>query len=115
VGRWFGKSKRGLIFGIWNSHTSIGNIVGTLIAGHYVERDWSMSFIVPGFIMGVLGFVLFLFLVESPEIVGLNENGESEATGAERRGSYRRMESGRENDSGESDVDEADVGEQVSK
>lgn len=28
VGNWFGKSKRGLIFGIWNSHTSIGNIMG---------------------------------------------------------------------------------------
>lgn len=40
VGRWFGKSKRGLIFGIWNSHTSIGNILGTVIAAHYVENDW---------------------------------------------------------------------------
>lgn len=28
VANWFGKGKRGLIFGIWNSHTSIGNIVG---------------------------------------------------------------------------------------
>lgn len=28
VGNWFGEGKRGLIYGIWNSHTSIGNIVG---------------------------------------------------------------------------------------
>ncbi|XP_033251680.1 glucose-6-phosphate exchanger SLC37A2-like [Drosophila miranda] len=49
VGRWFGKSNRGLIFGIWNSHTSIGNILGTLRA---------------------VGFLLFLFLVDQPEIVG---------------------------------------------
>lgn len=70
VGRWFGKSKRGLIFGIWNSHTSIGNILGSVIAGHYVEHDWSNSFIMPALVMGVVGFVLFLFLVDSPDIVG---------------------------------------------
>lgn len=74
VGRWFGKSKRGLIFGIWNSHTSIGNIVGTLVAGHYVERDWSMSFIMPSLIMGVIAIIIFLFLVDSPEIVGCQES-----------------------------------------
>lgn len=51
LGRWFGKSKRGLIFGIWNSHTSIGNIVGSLIAAHYVETDWANSFIVPGILI----------------------------------------------------------------
>ncbi|KAF9812486.1 hypothetical protein SFRURICE_018974 [Spodoptera frugiperda] len=27
VGKWFGNSKKGLIFGIWNSHTSLGNIL----------------------------------------------------------------------------------------
>lgn len=70
VGRWFGKKKRGLIFGIWNSHTSIGNILGTLIAAHYVETDWALSFVVPGFIIGGVGFLLFLFLVDQPEIVG---------------------------------------------
>ena len=73
VGRWFGKSKRGLIFGIWNSHTSIGNILGTLIAAHYVEKNWALSFIVPGIIMAVVGFLLFLFLVDSPEIVGCQQ------------------------------------------
>lgn len=38
VGRWFGKAKRGLIFGIWNSHTSIGNILGSLVAGYFFWR-----------------------------------------------------------------------------
>ncbi|XP_037912706.1 glucose-6-phosphate exchanger SLC37A2 isoform X1 [Hermetia illucens] len=70
VGRWFGKTKRGLIFGIWNSHTSIGNILGSVIAAAYVESDWSLSFIVPGIIMGCVGFIIFLFLVDSPDLVG---------------------------------------------
>lgn len=64
VSRWCGKSKRGLIFGIWNSHTSVGNMLGTYIAAHYVDSDWSMSFIVPGAVMGVVGFIIFMFLID---------------------------------------------------
>lgn len=72
MSNWFGKGKRGLIFGVWNSHTSIGNILGSLIAGYYVETDWSLSFIVPGLIIGTAGFILFLFLVVNPNDVGCN-------------------------------------------
>lgn len=102
VGRWFGKSKRGLIFGIWNSHTSIGNILGSLIAGHYLDTDWSMSFIVPALIMGVCALILFLFLVETPDIVGIGE----------RRGPYRRIDGTAGSDSEPDDI-EAVVGDQV--
>lgn len=70
VGRWFGKGNRGLLFGVWNSHTSIGNVLGTVIPAAYIFTDWSRSFIVPGFIMGVMGFFVYLFLVDSPEVVG---------------------------------------------
>lgn len=48
VGKWFGNAKKGLIFGIWNSHTSLGNILGkypsheeiTLIASDILLRDF---------------------------------------------------------------------------
>lgn len=60
----------GLIFGIWNSHTSIGNILGSLIAGVFVEGNWAYSFIVPGAIMAFVGILLFCFLVVHPEDVG---------------------------------------------
>ena len=101
VSRWCGKSKRGLIFGIWNSHTSIGNMLGTYIAAHYVDSDWSMSFIVPGAIMGVVGFIVFMFLIDSPELVGMQHEVNAlnpEAT------TYRRID-----DSDESDAEAADV------
>ena len=52
VANWFGRSKKGLIFGIWNAHTSVGNILGSLIAGFFVEKDWALSFVVPGAIIG---------------------------------------------------------------
>ena len=31
MGNWFGKKNRGLFLGIWNAHTSLGNILGTAI------------------------------------------------------------------------------------
>lgn len=105
VGRWFGKSKRGLIFGIWNSHTSIGNILGSLIAGYYVERDWAMSFIMPAFFMGIVGIIMFMFLVDSPEIVGCHTS-----RGESRRGShnhnYRSIEDGGHESDPEEDIDD---------
>uniref|UniRef100_S4PG65 Sugar phosphate exchanger 3 n=1 Tax=Pararge aegeria TaxID=116150 RepID=S4PG65_9NEOP len=71
VGKWFGNSKKGLIFGLWNSHTSLGNILGTLMAAKYVETDWALSFVYPALLMGIMGFVVFLFLAPEPRLVGL--------------------------------------------
>lgn len=62
VGNWFNKSSRGVIFGLWNSHTNVGNILGAVIAGAFVDYNWGLSFIVPGVIIGVVGFLNFLFL-----------------------------------------------------
>jgi len=70
MANWFGKGKRGVIMGIWNSHTSLGNILGSLVAGAFVTTNWGLSFTVPGLIIGVIGFCLFLFLVPAPEDVG---------------------------------------------
>uniref|UniRef100_A0A3Q3JBQ9 Major facilitator superfamily (MFS) profile domain-containing protein n=1 Tax=Monopterus albus TaxID=43700 RepID=A0A3Q3JBQ9_MONAL len=63
-GNWFGKGRRGLIMGLWNSHTSVGNILGSLIAGYWVSSNWGLSFIVPGLIIAAMGVVCFLFLIE---------------------------------------------------
>lgn len=71
MGNWFGKGKRGLLMGIWNSHTSLGNIVGGLVAGSFVSSNWGLAFTVPGIMIGGFGFIIFLFLVPSPEDVDL--------------------------------------------
>ncbi|XP_053408144.1 glucose-6-phosphate exchanger SLC37A2-like isoform X1 [Mercenaria mercenaria] len=73
VGNWYGKGKRGLIMGIWNSHTSVGNILGSLIAGIWVNHAWGWSFVVPGIIIASLGVVVFFFLVPEPSTVGCNK------------------------------------------
>ena len=71
MANWFGKGKRGLIMGVWNSHTSIGNILGALIAGAFVNTNWGLSFIVPGLLMCFVSLVIFLFLVPEPAIIGM--------------------------------------------
>jgi MFS transporter, OPA family, solute carrier family 37 (glycerol-3-phosphate transporter), member 1/2 len=112
VSRWCGKSKNGLIFGIWNSHTSIGNMLGTYIAAHYVDRDWSMSFIVPGLIMGIVGFINFIFLVDSPELVGMQH----EVSNLDNPTTYRRIDDSDESNAEEEDTDalvRTENGEQV--
>lgn len=50
--------------GIWNSHTSVGNILGSLIAGAWVSSAWGLSFVVPGIIITTVGIICFFFLVE---------------------------------------------------
>lgn len=67
IGNWFAKSERNLIFGLWNSHTNLGNILGAIVAGSFVGSDWGLSFIVPGFIMIFVATIMFLFLVPNPD------------------------------------------------
>lgn len=74
VGNWFGKSKRGLIMGIWNAHTSVGNITGSLVASAMLSYGWGWSFVVPGLLITFLGLVVLLLLPVSPESVGADRD-----------------------------------------
>ncbi|XP_065845615.1 glucose-6-phosphate exchanger SLC37A2-like isoform X2 [Oscarella lobularis] len=65
VANWFGLENRGLILGIWNAHTSVGNILGSLIAGAVVAH-WGWSFIVPGLINCGMGILTALYLPSDP-------------------------------------------------
>ncbi|XWS17049.1 hypothetical protein CRYUN_Cryun33cG0034400 [Craigia yunnanensis] len=70
VGNWFGKEKRGLIMGVWASHTSVGNIIGSVVASGVLEFGWGWSFLVPGVLVIVVGVLVFCFLVVSPDDLG---------------------------------------------
>lgn len=49
--------------GVWTAHSSIGNILGSLVAGAFVEIAWGWSFVIPGLIIGLLSLPIYLFLV----------------------------------------------------
>ncbi|KAL8167482.1 hypothetical protein V2J09_008981 [Rumex salicifolius] len=72
VGNWFGKRKRGLIMGVWNAHTSVGNIAGALIASNLLQFGWGWSLVVPGLIIVVMGLVVYVSLPVSPLTVGMS-------------------------------------------
>ncbi|CAL9104577.1 unnamed protein product [Musa textilis] len=74
VGNWFGERKRGLIMGIWNAHTSVGNICGSLLAASVLQRGWGWSFILPGALIGSGGILVYFFLAAYPEDVGLGSS-----------------------------------------
>ncbi|KAG0559950.1 hypothetical protein KC19_10G141300 [Ceratodon purpureus] len=79
VGHWFGKKKRGLIMGIWNAHTSVGNILGSLIAAAALKLGWGWSFIIPGVILAGGGVLVWSLLVVDPRDLGLPSPNEMEA------------------------------------
>ncbi|KAK2979184.1 hypothetical protein RJ640_027021 [Escallonia rubra] len=78
VGNWFGKSKRGLIMGVWNSHTSVGNIIGSIVASSVLGFGWGWSFVVPGVIIMLVAVLVLKFLIVGPRDVGLELAGEEE-------------------------------------
>lgn len=70
MANWFGKGKRGLVMGIWNAHTSVGNIAGSLMAAAALQWGWGWSFVVPGAMIAGVGLLIFLFLVVEPQDIG---------------------------------------------
>ncbi|KAL6549637.1 hypothetical protein OROHE_008368 [Orobanche hederae] len=75
VGNWFGKSKRGLIMGIWNSQTSVGNIIGSIIASSVLGFGWGWSFILPGSLIILIAVLIYFFLAVHPENIGFELSG----------------------------------------
>merc|ERR1711971_485136 len=57
--------------GVWNSHTSLGNILGALVAGAFANSNWGMAFVLPGILTAAVGCLLYLFLLPDPSVVGL--------------------------------------------
>lgn len=74
VGVWFPEGRRGFVMGVWNTHVSIGNILGSLVAGAFVDTNWGLSFVIPGIIIASVGVIIFIFLIPHPSHVGLHEH-----------------------------------------
>jgi len=70
MANWFGHGKRGLVMGVWNAHTSVGNILGSLMAASMLQYGWGYSFVVPGMLIIVVGVLINMFLVVEPQDIG---------------------------------------------
>ncbi|GJT86835.1 putative glycerol-3-phosphate transporter 5 [Tanacetum coccineum] len=111
MGNWFGKRKRGLIMGVWNSHTSVGNIVGSIVASSVLGFGWGWAFVLPGLLIVVVSVFVFLFLVVNPESIGLElpqDDEDEEASEVSNEGvalvNVNKIES--EGDAGNDDIEQ---------
>ncbi|CAH9110544.1 unnamed protein product [Cuscuta europaea] len=103
LGNWFGKAKRGLIMGIWNSHTSVGNIIGSLVASSVLGFGWGWSFVLPGIFIVVVAIPVYSFLIVNPEDIGLETPAEVVETNVEGVALVK-SEAGGEDEGGSSSV-----------
>ena len=73
MGNWFDKSTRGFVMTVWNSHTSVGNIVGKALSSFALgfsggEADlnngnnWPATFFVCGGLISSMSVFVFCFL-----------------------------------------------------
>lgn len=84
VGHWFGEGEKGLIMGVWNSHASVGNILGSIVASSMLQFGWGWCFVLPGFFVILMSVIVYMFLVVSPEILGFGSpDGEIELVEAD--------------------------------
>ena len=55
----------------------------SFFSGHFVTDNWGLSFIVPGILIAVCGFLIWLFMIVKPEDVGIDLESENPQTDTE--------------------------------
>lgn len=92
LSQWFSNRERGRYYGIWSTAHSLGEgltFVG--LAGLVTYFGWRAAFIGPGVLCMILAFVLYAFMEDRPQTLGLpsvadwkNDHGAPLAEGAEK-------------------------------
>ena len=76
---WIERNGRGWKMGVWNGHSTVGNIIGSLLAAFLSRYGWGWSFLAPGENVALVGLLVFFFLTPNPRDLGFNSsNGPEE-------------------------------------
>ena len=89
MGKWFPKSSRGAVIGLWGGNSSVGNIVGAslvLLALSVTKTraypsgtgDWRVAMMVPSVLIIFVAVLVFIFVVPSPKLAGFDVGIENE-------------------------------------
>ena len=82
---------------MWNAHTSVGNILGSLVSAAMLKRGgdgWGNAFVVNGVLTIACGWLVHNFLVVAPEDAGLPSPHGVRRDGVEGKASWRPIKSG---------------------
>ncbi|XP_051976982.1 sugar phosphate exchanger 3 isoform X1 [Xyrauchen texanus] len=74
MGNWFGKSGRGLVFGLWSACASVGNILGAFLASSVLKYGYEYAFLVTSVVQFAGGVVVFFGLLASPKEIGQSDS-----------------------------------------
>uniref|UniRef100_M4BMV9 Major facilitator superfamily (MFS) profile domain-containing protein n=1 Tax=Hyaloperonospora arabidopsidis (strain Emoy2) TaxID=559515 RepID=M4BMV9_HYAAE len=74
MGKWFNRSERGAVLGIWSGNACLGNITGTaLVTLLFLLVDervaWKLALVVVAALVAGYGLVMYLFLYPDPKDV----------------------------------------------
>jgi len=77
MSRWFSRGKRGLVMGVWNSHTSVGNILGTVMSSAALKFGmngfaWPWAFVLPACTSVAVALLTAVFLIPHPTDLGFD-------------------------------------------
>jgi len=71
VGNWFSKSSSGLVFGVWSSNASLGNIIGSLIVACVIDYGYEYGMLLNSLLLFCGSIIIFFCLLPHPNDVGL--------------------------------------------
>jgi len=79
MSKWFPRTGRGLLLGIWACNTSTGDIIGVQTYKFVTEGDkhkWYIAFWIIGVLVFLFGLLSLLLLAENPEELGITYGSE---------------------------------------
>ena len=71
MSKWFGKARRGVVFGRWSACASVGNILGACLASSVLQYGYEYAFVVTAAVQFAGGIIIFFRLLVSPKEIGL--------------------------------------------
>ena len=93
--RWFDRSHMGTVMGVWNAHSSVGNIVGKYVGAALQDAfGWQWAYLGIGALVAFVGVVLLVFLKPGPTDVFSDEELRMVAAGQEDVSDYQELDEG---------------------
>ncbi|XP_065659895.1 sugar phosphate exchanger 3-like [Hydra vulgaris] len=73
LGNWFSKSLGGVLYGLWGTNASVGNIVGSSIVSVTISYGYPIGMLINSCLLFCGGVIVYICLITHPNQVGLDK------------------------------------------